>query len=478
MHVRPFSVGIAAICMISWTLPAGYGQPGPEASQVFREQIAPILASRCLTCHGDKQEGGYSVATPSQLFTAGDSDAKPIVANELAKSELWRRLVTEDQAERMPEDSAPLTKPQLAAFRSWIEAGAPIDASDQKRSIAAIAVARVIVAREHYPRPLPINVLAFNQPANSSENNPANATIWVGGYAELTQWQVVSGKLVDRLPVAGPQVSALAVVPDGKSLIVSSGLPGQRGVIERIALGESAGSRVTLEPTSDVAADLAVSRDGHRVAIGRQDGSLQLVELLSDQRFGQIESLTPHADAILALAWSLDGKSLITASRDRTAKLFKGTPIELVASYDRHERAVGGVGFLANRTLSLDETGRLRLMEGNDSDGIITEQSGLPRVLQRIANDAERVFIADRNRLREFRLETKTVDDGKDDEGKPKTKKVTKFREGSALTVDSREWITAVAITESTIAVGTQQGTITVWDRSSNTVVGSFLAKP
>lgn len=460
--------------MISWMVSVGHGQQVPEASQVFREQIAPILASRCLSCHGEKQEGGYSVATPSQLFTAGDSEAKPIVANKLAESELWRRLMTEDKSERMPENSAPLTKSQLAAFRAWIEAGAPIEASDQQRSTAAIAVARVIAAPEHYPRPLTINALGIDQPANS----PATATIWIGGYAELTQWQVVSGKLVDRVPVAGPQVSALAIVPDGKSLIVSSGLPGQRGVIERISVGDSVRSRVALEPTSDVAADLAVSRDGHRVAIGCQDGSLRLVELLSDQRFGQIESLTPHADAILALAWSPDGKSLITASRDRTAKLFKGTPIELVASYDRHERAVGGVGFLANRTLSLDETGRLRLMEGNDSDGVITEQSGLPRVLQRIATDTERVFIADRNRLREFRLETKNVDDGKDDEGKPKTKKVNKFREGSSLMVDSREWITAVAITESTIAVGTQQGTITVWDRSNNTVVGSFLAKP
>ena len=450
------------------------GQDIHEATVLFREKIAPVLASRCLSCHGVKIEGGYSVATPAALFTAGDSEAKPIVANDLSQSELWRRLVTEDKAERMPENAAPLTKEQLADFRTWIEAGAPIEPSDQQRNMAAIAVSRTVVAPEHYARPIAINALAIQSAVSSTQD----ATVWVGGYAELTQWHIATGKLLVRIPVAGPQVSAVAVASDGKSVLVSSGLPGQRGVIERIGLTDSVNSRAALEPTADVAADLAITRDGRRVAIGGQDGSVQLVELLNDHRFGQVESLTPHADAILALAWSSDGKSLITASRDRTAKLFKGSPLELIASYDRHERAVGGVGFLGKRTLSLDETGRLRLMEGNDSDGIVTEQSGLPRVLQRVATDADQVFIADRNRVREFHIETKTVDDGKDEQGKPKTKKVTKFREGTALEIEPREWITSVAVSESIIAVGTQQGTITVWDRTSNKQVGSFLAKP
>ena len=443
------------------------GQDIHEATVLFREKIAPVLASRCLSCHGVKIEGGYSVATPAALLMAGDSEAKPIVANDLIQSELWRRLVTEDKSERMPENADPLTKEQLAAFRSWIEAGAPIEPSDQQRNMAAIAMSRAVVSPEHYPRPIAINAFAIQ-----------DATVWVGGYAELTQWHIATGKLLVRIPVAGPQVSAMAVVSDGKSVLVSSGLPGQRGVIERIGLTDSVNSRVALEPTADVAADLAVTRDGLRVAIGGQDGSVRLVELLSDHRLGQVESLTPHADAILAVAWSSDGKSLVTASRDRTAKLFKGSPLELIASYDRHERAVGGVGFLGKRPFSLDETGRLRLMEGNDSDGIITEQSGLPRVLQRVATDADHVFIADRNRLREFRIETKTVDDGKDEQGKPKSKKVTKLREGTALEIDPREWITSVAVSDSIIAVGTQQGTITVWDRVANKQVGSFLAQP
>lgn len=440
-----------------------------DSSKLFREKIAPVLTSRCLSCHGAKQEGGYSVATPEQLWVAGDSDAKPIVAKDLHASELWRRLVTEDASERMPAESDALSKDQLAAFRTWIEAGAPIESTDRQRSISAIAIGRTITAPEHYPRPVAINALSI------SSNGE---TIWVGGYAELTQWSISNRELLARVPVAGPHVSAIAIVPDEKSLLVSSGLPGQRGMIERIGVGDLSANRAALDATSDVAADLAVNQAGTFVAIGGQDGSLKFVELLSDGRFGAVELTTPHADSILAVAWSGDGKRLITASRDRTAKLFSGSPMELIASYDRHERAVGGVAFVGGRPLSLDETGKLRLMEGNDSDAVIAEQSGLPRVLQRFVTSGDKIFIADRNRLREFKVESKTIEDGKDDAGKTKTKKVTRFREGPTLTVDTRDWITAVAATESNLAVGTQQGRITVWDRKANEVIGDFVAKP
>ena len=131
-----------------------------------------------------------------------------------------------------------------------------------------------------------------------------------------------------------------------------------------------------------------------------------------------------------------------------------------------------------NWPLSLDETGRLRLMEGDDSAGAVAEQSGLPRVLQRFKADSQEIFIADRNRIREFRIETKTVDDDKDEQGKPKHKTVTKFREGKALEVGLKEWITSVALTDAALAVGTQQGTINVWDRSTQQRLGAFLAKP
>ncbi len=187
-----------------------------EKRAMFREHIAPILAARCLNCHGVKQDGGYSVATPALVFQPGDSDLQPITAKELDRSHLWIRLTTTNESERMPSESAPLPDEQLQLFSRWIKAGAPVDPADAQRSLAAIAASRVMVAPEHYLRPLPINALGLS---------PGRETVWVGGYAEVTQWRVATGELLMRVPVAGSHVAAIAISPDGQALYVSSGLP-------------------------------------------------------------------------------------------------------------------------------------------------------------------------------------------------------------------------------------------------------------
>ena len=325
------------------------------------------------------------------------------------------------------------------------------------RAMAELTIATRVAAPEHYPRPLAVHALALGSGADE---------VIVGGYAEVTRWSMRTGELLARIPITGPHVASIAVSADSKQLVVSSGSPAQRGVIELVMLDEPQLAHSALPATADVAPHLALSPDGLRVAIGGHDGSLRVAEILSDHRFDGLQVLTPHADAILAVAWSENGERLITAARDRTAKLFDAKSLELIASYDRHERAVGGAGFFGKRSLSFDETGRLRMMAGDDSDGVVAEQSGLPRVLQQIVATQDQIFVADRNRLRRFQVEKKTVDNGTSEDGKPKTKDVTRFREQPSLDAAVGEWITSVAVNESAIAVGTQQGSVTVWERS------------
>ncbi len=168
----------------------------------------------------------------------------------------------------------------------------------------------------------------------------------------------------------------------------------------------------------------------------------------------------------------------MTSSRDRTAKLFDANRLDLIASYDRHERAVGGSGFLKTRPLSLDETGRVRWMAGDDSDAVVAEQGGLPRTLQPVVISHDELLVHDANRVRRFTLEKKTVDNGKDSEGKAKTKEVTRFRELAAIELPAGQWITALDANESSIVAGTQHGMLFMIDRGTSAVLKSFLAKP
>ncbi len=463
----------AGACLAQETAIESVQTPSSVASaeKLFRDQIAPSLVTHCLVCHGgEKTEGGYSVASFNNLLKAGDSEAVVITPGEVVRSELWRRLTTADPGERMPVDAPALSSTQLAAMRAWIEAGAPLTKTDRDRPLIELATTTRVVAPEHYPQPIAIHDLAIRSRSNE---------IIVAGYAELTRWDIESGALIGRIPVEGAHVVALDLSRDGSTLAVSSGTPGERGVVELVSLDDTTLPRLTLPATADVASDLAFSPTASRLAIAGHDGSLQLVALsYGDLSLQSKFKFTPHADTILAVAWSANGDQLETASRDRTAKLFDTAKNELAASYDRHERAVGGAGFADNRPITLDETGRLRAMVGDDSDRVLAERSGLPRYLQRFATADADLFVPAGNKLRHCRIVQDEVADGKNTDGKPKQKEVTRIVESEVLAGPASQWITAVSIQGNIIAAGTQQGKVLLWNRENGELTNQFLAQP
>jgi len=89
---------------------------------LFREQIRPILTGKCLTCHAsDKRKGKLDLSRRS-LALAGGRNGPALVTGKAADSFLYQKLV----AGEMPPQN-PLAPEQVAAFKKWIEAGAPYD---------------------------------------------------------------------------------------------------------------------------------------------------------------------------------------------------------------------------------------------------------------------------------------------------------------------------------------------------------------
>ena len=90
----------------------------------FRSDIAPILLDHCLACHGPrKAEGGYRVDSYDQLFKPGDTGETPVAVAEDQQSELFRRVSTEDESERIPAESEPLVPSKSARFRLGSKVG-------------------------------------------------------------------------------------------------------------------------------------------------------------------------------------------------------------------------------------------------------------------------------------------------------------------------------------------------------------------
>lgn len=95
----------------------------------FNQHIRPILSENCFACHGfdsKKREAELRLDSPEGAYTAKDG-AFPIKPGDLAKSEVWQRIITTDEDDLMPPPKShkKLTQKQKDTLKLWIEQGAP-----------------------------------------------------------------------------------------------------------------------------------------------------------------------------------------------------------------------------------------------------------------------------------------------------------------------------------------------------------------
>lgn len=96
------------------------------ADDTFRNEVAPLLAQACGSCHGPTDaESGFRIDLREQAIAGGDSGLAGIVPGDAVASELFVRVASDDEEVRMPADGEPLTAEQQQVIRRWIEAGAP-----------------------------------------------------------------------------------------------------------------------------------------------------------------------------------------------------------------------------------------------------------------------------------------------------------------------------------------------------------------
>ena len=164
---------------------------------------------------------------------------------------------------------------------------------------------------------------------------PDGKSIATASYDKLIKlWDVASGKEIRTLKDHIDAVYALAFTPDGKRLVSASA---DRGVkVWDVASGERL---YTLSESTDGLNALAVDPAGKRVAAGGLDRTIRVWSL--DEKGGTlVNSLIAHEDAILQLAWSPDGKYLISSSADKEVKVFKADDLTLVKTWHQPDWAL------------------------------------------------------------------------------------------------------------------------------------------
>ena len=102
-----------------------WAPPPPPVS--YSQQVAPILAMHCNTCHGDA--GGLSTRSHAELMAGGNLGIVVVPGN--AERSLLVHFIDgrRGEAHRMPLGGRPLSREQIDTIRRWIDEGANKDAS-------------------------------------------------------------------------------------------------------------------------------------------------------------------------------------------------------------------------------------------------------------------------------------------------------------------------------------------------------------
>jgi len=109
-------------------IPAGKGE-APSERISFLNDIQPLLASRCLKCHGpdaEKREAELRVDTREGLFKDLGDKTAVVVPHKLDASLLFERISTTDKDLKMPpvDSKMELTSEEIKKIQLWIEQGA------------------------------------------------------------------------------------------------------------------------------------------------------------------------------------------------------------------------------------------------------------------------------------------------------------------------------------------------------------------
>jgi hypothetical protein len=109
--------------------------PNKDGVEFFEARIRPLLADRCLSCHGpEKKKGGVRLDSRAAMLK-GNSGGPVLSPGEPDKSPIIR-AVRQDTKIKMPPDGK-LPVDAIDALTAWVKMGAPWPAADKPKADAS-----------------------------------------------------------------------------------------------------------------------------------------------------------------------------------------------------------------------------------------------------------------------------------------------------------------------------------------------------
>ena len=367
-------LGLAFVLLLLGPRAVPAQNPAPKGPVSFINDVAPILKDNCFACHDSKKRKGKFDMTTYENFRKGGDHEDPVVPGKPDESQIIDRLTDTGKGRMPPKESGePLPTTKIAVIEQWIKEGAKLDAALSPKA----DLMRELRAR--WQPPAPLAAYKIPEKVTALAFMPDNQKLVVGGHHELTIWDVGQAKLEKRIATRAERIYALAWLPDGL-LAVAGGRPGQEGDVRVYNLNggtaKMVGGVAMLDGVNDPAvmvkqlleADdsvlcLALSNDGKKLASGGCDRTVHVWDVSGGAAAAKEEqTIENHADWVMGVVFAPNGQHLLTASRDKTAKIWDLKTKESLMTFPDHQNNVYGVAIKADGKMaySVGEDAQLR----------------------------------------------------------------------------------------------------------------------
>ena len=328
--------------IISLLLCCFSSSPAADNSISYQRDIFPIFKRHCLGCHTEgKAKGGLRLDDLDALRKGGKHGAL-FVAGDPDKSLLIKQ-VTGDPPE-MPENEAPLSAAKVKLLRDWIAQGAKLDAAPKS---------------DRPPVVIPASY-AFAPAIASVSLSPDGKLAAVAVRSEVVLLDLANTNAAPRrLATDFDLLTHVEFSPDGKHLAAAGGSPQQFGGV--IFFDPADGKRQSQRRVGkDTLFKGNFAPNSQTIALGGADGAIHLIPL--DAK-APVKSIDLHSDWVMAVAYTADGKQLISGSRDKTTKLSSVESLKLLRSVDQSPDIINAV---AADSLTAIAAGNARTLTGYD----------------------------------------------------------------------------------------------------------------
>ena len=278
----------------------------------FREDVAPILVSRCVSCHRDGDEqGGLNLSSFARLREGGAIEGDLILLPGEPEESHLVRVLRPDAAIRMPFEQDPLPDDQIDLIARWIAEGASLGDTPEDARLASLVdpLANLPEVAVTAPVADPVSAVAFS---------PDGSRLLAARGGEVLLLDPADGSTITSLSGFEGAANAVAFGPDGRSAVAAGGRPGLFGAITVWDL-ETGAIVTSWRGHADAILDASLAPDGNTLATSSYDRLVILWDLESGH---EIRTLKEHTDAVYAVAFSPDGSRIASASGDRTVKLW------------------------------------------------------------------------------------------------------------------------------------------------------------